>query len=313
MLPLLALGLLAAQTRDDSPVNAKTPARLATLLVSLGYALKAEGDERDRGTLTRDAATVDLSINQEPVSEEEGAPRTVTGLSLRIELEFPQEIPFDLRQIGADGRFIEAPVRFIAHLGRTVSASGSVDLKGRPTRGRVRRDLQRFWTTVADYAVSHGGRFVAAKERDWRRERISDAALLTVPDRTSLERATDSWGWHWPGDWFMSGPIWCFPIQVEGREIRISPDISRKPKESQAVLLVAWATLPSNVDAMRWVEREGRRFPWADLSHSNGNGLTALHSIDLGKGLPVGDLRRRIADFAANVDALQREVDAAKP
>lgn len=310
MVGLLTLGILGTQARDGAKIALDTRPKVVAALRSLGYVYTPGGQKWISGKLTHDGATVDVGAVYSS-GFDKGAPyNNADGLSFSIELAFPQEVRSVDPSRNPEIVYMDGPATFSPHLGRTVSVSGDIMFKDCPTRGSLRRALGAFWKATADYARHRGGRFAAASKTDWTKVRFPDGYVLACPDVTSVGRALDSWGFFDHQAGFVWGRGWRLPLKVHGVSAMISGDFNWGDSYGRKLTLSADVERPPKIGLKHRLKTEGKRHAGADFSWSYGNDLVRHQDIRLERGVSLGDLRRRIESFAANVAALQKKVAA---
>ncbi len=306
MLSLLALGIAQA-----SGLVVDTPKQVKALLDSVGYPFAPLGGEGGYGKIARGKAEVTVMMFNEPRQEKGVQTNSVGSLQLSIELGFPKEITTtelgipesvtaeDLARVDFH---IDRTARtaYIPHLGRTVTIAKRIDLRDGLTSERLRTDLDAFWKEGRAFAKAHQGKFETFKPIDWSKTKFDYNLMINFADEPSLHRATDSWGWTWRKGWGASSNGWLFPMEINAGMFWIHEAVNSGHPKNTTFLLMGDFAPPKP-----WSDQE-KDLKWARISPYGQGRYQAWTEVDLKNGIKLGDLHRRIEDFATKVAELAK-------
>ena len=270
MVSLIALVIVVAQFGVAPPPSAKA-IEIARLLNATGYHFTPTAAEGLYGELEHDGSTVGVSLrdfNRPPFGP--------TGsITLSIELRFPREVSSGRSPIPD----LNDPVppsettMFVSYLGRTVMVSKYIKPESASNVETLRPVLDGFWREVDDFARAYNGRFEAVSLDYFRTLKIPDDVVLQRADFVSIKRLIGSWDWTYKGPIGFSGkPRYFAALDIGGTHLWIDQanDSNGHFDESRFV-----------VSAM--------------------NGGLVPDTVEFGKGLKAGEIRRRILVFAKRV------------
>jgi len=306
MLPLIVFGI--AQT---SGLAADTPAQVKGLLDSMGYAFTPIGSVGDYGKIVRRKTEVTVVMFYS-TKEGEGA-SAVAAIQLSIELAFPREVRLEEVGLLDQIRLSQMPIldfryegtsatAFIPHIGSTVTVTKRIDLRHGLTRERLRNDLAAFWKDGEVYAGAHQGSFENFRPTDWSKTKLDDDLSLNFADEISLRRATDSWGWPKRG-WAGSSNGWLFLFDIQGATFCVR-EAARSSLPKNRSFYLSGNFTPLNPKEASDLEKS---VAWARIAPYGDGRYEVLTEIDLKGGVKLGELRRRIKEFADKVAILKRE------
>ena len=265
-----------------------------TVLGSPGYRLELTEPSESGGSLSHDGASVTASLAWSPGDPAQGIPAGYPFLVLNLDLAVPK--PMKVSPPLKD-RFGLGQIAFLAHLGGTVTETAQIDLRKGATRTSIRRALDAFWTQGQAFAKAQGTPYVAARPFDPAKTTLEDSLVLDVADDVSFRRAVATWGWSEPEHAGYASQGWIVPIRISDRTLYLRQTV------------VGLSGLPQSVEIARYDDRPAKRVSWDAQGSSNvptviylPDGMypaTTVETLDLTKGVTLGELRRRIAAFAA--------------
>ena len=188
---------------------------------------------------------------------------------------------------------------FVPHLGQSVTISRGIEMGEGATKESVVASLGHLWVDATSYARSQDTRPYAMGKVDWSRYRFDERLAIDRADEVSLFRLTESWGWTFrpKGPGGSSDGEWLIWTTIDDREVHLSEGFNDGPDPTSFVVSSSFI-LPQSTDPETWAARWEKSQPEFVFFASKDRRAGVRMSIDLSKGVTLGDLRHRIQAFA---------------
>jgi hypothetical protein len=293
MLPLLALSVVA-QTDAPLPIF-HSYLEVAKLLSSMGYSFKATGEKSVSGDISQGKAIASVSMARTVGDPAKGTKDTIPFIDLDIEFAARKPISFEDADAWTKAHSSKSGVTFTPHLGDTVTESLQINLQ-KITLKDLKLTLADFFTVGKSFANAWGTDFVALKASDEKRI-YDDKIVLDRADYISFERVTTSWGWKSDQLFGYVTQGWIFPIKVNGKMLWIRQATKGVDALPTAIEIVRYADTVAPADFWKKAQAAGDLMPSAMYDDRGTHVAEARVSIDLSKGVSLGEIRRKVAAF----------------
>ena len=300
MIPFLAVAVLSQRAPDDALPTFHTALEVAKTLGSLGYPYKSTGENSATGEISKGAAVVWVSVVRTVGDSANGVPDTYPIITLQIEMAAPRAISTEPIDAFHNVHFQKSAVAFTPHLGGTITETETIVFSSLKTRKELKAALDGFFEEGNAFAKAFGIRFAAWAPVPDERMRFDDGLKLDRADQKSLERATASWGWKASLPFGYASQGWMFPMTVRGKSIWLRQATAGTDALPRAIEVVRYSNEPAPDDWWQKAQATGETMPSAIYSDGAAHTVASKASIDLTKGVSLGELRRRIAEFASD-------------
>lgn len=302
MLP--ALLVLAAQAQGSAAQGSadvlpmpKTPDEAWVAVHGAGYVVSDVRFAGITADMAHDGMVAEGSLTLVAGDPAKGMPTRYPYLGVRIELAVPKEVDPVEAEAWVEAALPGSAVRFTPHLGRTVTVWKFVAFTEGMTTASLRTDLEGMWADAKIFAAHYGAPFVTAPPVDAKRLRFDPSTRLRRADDTSLRRVFDAWGWGSEKQAnVMVGST--FPIKVNGRLFWVRMPLPNPEAPATRFSVERLAKRKGTRESVRIDATDLAKLARGTYYDGVYHPREAATEIDLGEGLSLADLRRRIETFA---------------
>lgn len=295
---LFCLATITLPPPDGLPAFT-SPEQVVKALRPLGYEFIPAVPGQGLGKLTHAGTTIGAGLALTAGDRANGVPDTYQFISLYLEMAVPNVVPTGYPWIPTKLRAGTVPPEFVSHLGGTVTESAQIDLAKGVTRTEIRKALDEFWAKGKAFAKAHGGAFVPAPAFDPKTTKLGDELTIDRADEVSIQRAILAWGWNLPTTPGYTSQGWLLPVETGGRTMWLRQRVEGMNALPRVVDVMRFDPKPTTENL--WAARKSEKDPMPTVVYKDDGThlLTPTGSIDLAKGVTLGELRRRIVAFAA--------------
>ncbi|RYG27149.1 hypothetical protein EON82_00385 [bacterium] len=304
MLSALAFAVVVG-SRSMAVQESLIPLAAATaLLAKAGYPIKMAARISPSGTIRPKNAVIHVEFAPPYNQHSEGIEGPFDTAYFSIEVPLGRDVPLGESNLLEGGSSTEPHISAVPHLGRTAELKMSVPVNSSTTAVALRKAIERFGKEGATYAAENGGEFTNAPDTDWTRYRFVDALTIDPADKVSLKRLFASWGFKAMEPSEASNELRGDRVGVGGTVVSIEAGSHFAEKPQQTVQLSALVSPPQGEDPFTWAVSHGHAMDWLRELPSLKGAAEFRQTIVLSGGLPIGELRAKIVNFAATMRSL---------